>query len=204
MVASYLQLIEDRYSDALDEDGREFLEFAVDGAERMKAMIDGLLAYSRVETRGEPMAPTDLNTVLDDVRTDLKFRIDETDATVTAEDLPTVQGDEEQLRQVFQNLIENAVQYSGEDPPEVHVRAERRGEGWRIDVDDEGIGIDADEQDRAFEVFQRLHSREEHDGTGIGLALCKRIVERHGGEIWVESEPGEGTTFSFTLPAAEE
>lgn len=203
MVSSYLQLIEDRYGDALDEEGREFLEFAVDGAERMKSMIDGLLAYSRVETRGEPMAPTDLNAVLEDVRTDLQLRIDETHATVSAEDLPTVEGDEEQLRQLFQNLIENAVEYSGDAPPEVHVGAERRGDRWRIDVADDGIGIDPEDQDRAFEVFQRLHSREEHDGTGIGLALCKRIVERHGGDIWVDSEPGEGSTFRFTLPRVD-
>ena len=203
MVSSYLRLIERRYSDALDEEGEEFLEFAVDGANRMKAMIEGLLAYSRVETRGNPFEPTDLETVLSDVRTDLQFRIEASDATIESEALPTVAGDEDQLRQVFQNLIENAIEYSGDDAPEIHIGAEREGDRWRIDVTDDGIGIDPEDQERVFEVFQRLHARSDHEGTGIGLSLVERIVERHGGEIRVDSEPGEGATFSFTLPASE-
>ncbi|GAB7093010.1 PAS domain S-box protein [Halolamina litorea] len=204
MVSSYLQLIENRYDDVLDDDGREFLDYAVDGAERMKAMIDGLLAYSRVETRGNPLEPTDLGSVLADVRTDLQLRIEESGAAITTDPLPTVAGDEGQLRQVLQNLVENAIDYSGEDRPEIHVAAERCGDQWRIDVIDEGIGIDPDDQDRIFEVFQRLHARNANQGTGIGLSLVERIVERHGGEIWVESEPGEGATFSFTLPAVDD
>ncbi|MDS0477908.1 PAS domain S-box protein [Natrinema sp. 1APR25-10V2] len=200
MVTSYLQLLEQRYGDTLDEDGEEFLEFAVDGAERMREMIDGLLEYSRVETRGDPFEPVVLNNTLEAVHADLQFQIKETDAEITAEDLPRVEGDASQLRQVFQNLLSNALAYSGDEPPRVHIGAERRDSEWVISVEDEGIGIEPDEHERIFEVFQRLHSHEERDGTGIGLALCKRIVERHGGEIWVESEPGDGSTFSFTLP----
>ena len=204
MISSYLQLIEERYGDVLDEDGEEFLEFAVDGADRMKAMIEGLLAYSRVETRGDPLEPTDLDSVLADVRTDLQLRIDETGAEIRADSLPTVVGDENQLRQVFQNLVENAIEYSGDEAPTIHIDAERVDDRWRIDIHDEGIGIDPEDQERIFEVFQRLHTHQAHEGTGIGLSLVERIVERHDGDIWVDSEPGEGTTFSFTLPAVEE
>ena len=202
MVSSYLQLIERRYGDDLDDDGEEFLAFAVDGADRMREMIDSLLAYSRVQTRGEPVEPVDLQDVLDEVHEDLQKRIAETDAEITVASLPRVEGDRGQLRQVFQNLLDNAIEYAGEDPPRVHVDAERTGDRWTISVSDEGIGIDPDEQERVFEVFQRLHTNDEYDDTGIGLALVERIVERHGGDIWVESEPGEGSTFSFTLPAA--
>ncbi|WP_226021931.1 PAS domain S-box protein [Halomicrobium salinisoli] len=218
MVSSYLQLLESRYADDLDQDAREFIEFAVDGADRMRAMIDALLEYSRVETRGDPFEPIDLNAVLEDVRNDLQMRIAESDAEITVEDLPRVEGDAGQLRQVFQNLLDNAIEYSGDEPPRIHVAAERckgqsasirtdntteSGDRWLVSVSDNGIGIDPDDADRVFEVFQRLHSRDEHDGTGIGLALVERIVERHGGEVWVESEPGEGSTFRFTLPYVE-
>ncbi|QLK26395.1 ATP-binding protein [Natrinema zhouii] len=204
MVTSYLQLLESQYSDAFDEDGQEFLAYAVDGAERMHEMIDGLLEYSRVETRGDPLEPIDLETALEDVIDDLQLQIEETDAEITVGDLPVVEGDASQLRQVFQNLLDNALTYYDDDPPRVHVDAERRGREWVLSVRDEGIGIDPENQDRVFTVFDRLHSREEYEGTGIGLALCQRIVERHGGEIWVDSEPGDGTTFSLMLPARDE
>jgi PAS domain S-box-containing protein len=200
MVSSYLQLIDDRYRDELDEDGREFIEFAVDGAERMRDMIDALLQYSRVETRGDEFETVDLDAVVDDVRDDLQIQIEETDADVSVEPLPRVEGDPNQLRQVFQNLLDNAIAYSGDDPPEVRVSADRVGSYWHVAVRDEGIGVDPDDAERIFEVFQRLHTHDEHAGTGIGLALCERIVERHGGRIWVDSEPGEGSTFTFTLP----
>ncbi|ELY50983.1 PAS domain-containing sensor histidine kinase [Natronolimnohabitans innermongolicus] len=203
MVRSYLQLIENRYGNALDEDGEEFLEYAVDGAERMRQMINGLLEYSRVDTRGDPFEPVDLNDVLDDVCEDLQMRIDESNAEITTDDLPCVDGDDGQLRRVFQNLLSNAIEYSRDEPPQVDVSATRDDDQWIISVQDNGIGIDLDEQERIFEVFQRLHTHEEHSGTGIGLALSRRIVERHGGEIWVDSEPGEGATFSFTLPAVD-
>ncbi|WP_081655595.1 MEDS domain-containing protein [Halopiger goleimassiliensis] len=201
MVSSYLQLIDTQYSDAFDEDGEEFLAFAVDGADRMREMIDGLLAYSRVETQGDPFEPVELDTVLDDVLEDLQLQIEDADAEITAGELPRVEGDGNQLRQVLQNLLENAITYSGESTARIHVDAERRKQEWVISVRDNGIGIDPENQDRIFDIFDRLHGRDEYDGTGIGLALCQRIVERHGGEIWVDSEPGEGSTFSFTLPA---
>jgi len=202
MVSSYLQLLEDRYGDAFDEDAEEFLEFAIDGAERMRRMIDGLLQYSRIETEGDPLELTDLDSLLDEVLKDLQLRIEETDADVTSDPLPRIKGDASQLRQVLQNLVDNAIEYSRDEPPCVHISAKKTGDEWIISVHDEGIGIDPGDADRVFEVFNRLHSQEKHDGTGIGLALCKRIVERHGGDIWVDSEPGEGATFSFTLSDA--
>jgi PAS domain S-box-containing protein len=212
MVSSYLRLIEERYADELDEDGREFIDFAVDGADRMRDMIDGLLEYSRVDTRGDPFETVDLDDVLADVREDLQMTIEESDAEITADSLPRVVGDPGQLRQVFQNLLDNAIEYSGDEPPEVRVsagtdtnaapEAAQNAEKQVISVSDRGVGIDPADAERVFEVFQRLHAPDEHPGTGIGLALCERIIERHGGDIWVESEPGEGATFSFTLPAA--
>ncbi|SDR32401.1 sensor histidine kinase [Natronobacterium texcoconense] len=204
MVTSYLQLLEQQYGDELDEDADEFIEFAVDGAERMEKMIEGILTYSRIDTQDNGLGSVDLEAVIDDVLQDLDVRIEETDAEITTESLPTVQGDASQLRQLFQNLLSNAIEYSGEGVPRVTISATREDDEWMVSVSDEGIGIDASDTDRVFEVFQRLHSHEEHEGTGIGLALCKRIVDKHGGDIWLESEPGEGTTISFTLPAVSE
>ncbi|WP_222914617.1 ATP-binding protein [Natrinema sp. SYSU A 869] len=201
MVTSYLELIERRYGDELDEEGEEFLDYAIGGSERMKEMIEGLLEYSRVDTQGEPFKPVDLDEVLVNVRKDLKLQIEETHTTIETDELPHVEGDESQLRQLFQNLLANAIEYTGDEPPRINVSAERDAEEWIISVRDNGIGIDPEDQDRVFEVFQRLHSQEEHSGTGIGLALCKRIVERHDGEIRIDSTPGEGTTFTFSLPA---
>ncbi|TYL39834.1 histidine kinase [Natronococcus pandeyae] len=219
MVSSYLSLIQERYGDELDGEVEEFLEFAVDGADRMREMIDGLLAYSRIETQGNPFEPVDLNAVLDDVIDDLQFKLEETDAELSVGSLPRVEGDDDQLRQVFQNLLSNAITYSGDDPPRVDVTAERESAAfsasdsrdptvsrddsrWVISVSDDGIGIDPDDRKRIFDVFERLHSREEYEGTGIGLALCQRIVERHGGEIWIDPNADEGTTVQFTLPDA--
>ena len=206
MVSSYLQLIERRYGDELDEDAEEFLAFAVDGAERMRSMIQGLLQYSRVETQGAPFEPVDLEAVLADVRADLQVSIEASDATITADPLPRVHGDPDQIRQVLQNLLDNAIEYSGDEPPSVHVSARRNGAAWTVSVRDEGIGIEPGDRDRIFEVFQRASAPGDGGGTGtgIGLALCERIVERHGGDIWVDSDPGGGTTFSFTLPAADD
>ncbi|WP_394739860.1 PAS domain-containing sensor histidine kinase [Natronococcus roseus] len=203
MISSYLGLIESRYADDLDGDAEEFIEYAVDGADRMREMIDGLLAYSRIDSQGDPFEPVELETVLEDVLTDLQMMTERQGAEITAESLPTVQGDASQLRQLLQNLLSNAIEYSGDEPPRVHVGADRDGDRWRLSVRDEGIGIDPAEQERVFEVFQRLHGHEEYEGTGIGLAICRRIVERHGGRIRVDSEPGEGATFAFTLPATE-
>ncbi|MFC4436633.1 MULTISPECIES: PAS domain-containing sensor histidine kinase [Natrialbaceae] len=201
MITSYLELIERRYTDELDDDAEEFIEFAVDGAERMRAMIEGLLEYSRIETRGNPFEPVDLDEIFEGVRTDLQIALEERDGELTVDSLPTVSGDRSQLRQLFQNLLSNAITYSGDEPPRIHVEAERSDGEWIVAVSDNGIGIDPDDQERIFDVFDRLHSREEYEGTGIGLALSQRIVERHGGSIEVESEPGEGSTFFVTLPS---
>lgn len=201
MVSSYLQLLETRYVDDLDEDAEEYIEFAVDGAERMRAMIESLLEYSRITARGDPLEQTNVDAVLEDVLADLRLQIEETDATITADELPVVTADREQLAQAFRNLISNALKYSGDEPPRVHVSVERTVDAWQFSVDDEGIGIDPEYHDRIFTVFEQLQTDQDDSGAGgIGLALCERIVERHGGEIWVESEPGEGTTFSFTIP----
>uniref|UniRef100_A0A8A2VI00 histidine kinase n=1 Tax=Haloterrigena alkaliphila TaxID=2816475 RepID=A0A8A2VI00_9EURY len=204
MVSTYLQLIERRYGDELDEEGEELFEYAVDGAERMRSMIDGLLQYSRIETMGDEFEPVDLDAVFDDVSEDLRMKIEDSGAEITVDRLPRVIGDENQLRQVFQNLLSNAIKFSGEEPPRIQVSAERNGEEWIVSVADQGIGIDPDDHEQIFEVFEGLHGGEDYAGTGIGLAVCNRIIERHDGEIWVESEPGEGSTFSFTLPAVTE
>ncbi len=199
MVSSYLELIDRRYGEQLDDTGEEFLEFAVDGADRMREMIDALLTYSRVETHGNSFEPVEMDGVLEAVRESLQIQIEEQNAEITTEALPRVKGDSSQLQQIVQNLLSNAIKYSGEEPPRIHVSAEQHDRKTIISVHDDGIGIDADHTDRIFNVFDRLHSRGEYAGTGIGLAICERIVERHGGEIWVESEPGEGSTFSFSL-----
>jgi two-component system, chemotaxis family, sensor kinase Cph1 len=204
MVSNYLQLIENRYAEDFDEDGKEFLEYAIGGSERMKAMIDGLLEYSRVETQGDPFEPVDLNEVLADVRQDLKLSIEQSDTTIEVDELPRIDGDKRQLRQLFQNLLSNAIEYSGDEPPRIEVTAERDDDDWIVEVHDNGIGINPEDQDRIFEVFQRLHTQDEQVGTGLGLALCKRIVERHGGEIRVDSEPGEASTFSIRFQAVQQ
>jgi PAS domain S-box-containing protein len=206
MVSSYLQLLERRYADSLDEDAHEFIEFAVDGADRMRTMIDSLLEYSRVN-QGNPLEPADANAVLEGVLDDLQLRTEETDVTVSADDLPTVTADPDQLAQVFRNLISNALKYSGDEPPEVHIDAERTGDAWRFSVVDNGVGIAPEYRDRIFNVFEQLHHSDdpsENQASGIGLAVCERIVERHDGEIWVESEPGQASTFYFTIPTTED
>nr|WP_241471326.1 ATP-binding protein [Natrinema salifodinae] len=200
MVSSYLQLLENRYGDDLDADAMEFIEFAVDGADRMREMVNALLEYSRVNTDGEDFEPVDCETVLDQAMENLQMAIDEHDATITSDELPSVSGDERQLIQLFQNLLDNAITYAGDGPPTIHVSAERRDGEWLFSVRDDGIGIDSEKTDEIFEVFNRLHAPDEREGTGIGLAICERIVMTHDGRIWVESEPGEGTTFFFTIP----
>jgi light-regulated signal transduction histidine kinase (bacteriophytochrome) len=206
MVTSYLQLLERRYRDRLDSDADEFIAYAVDGATRMQQLIKDLLTYSRVGSRQRSFEPNDCQAILDQALTNLQVAIEETGATVTHSALPTVMGDGTQLVQLFQNLIGNAIKFRNQRPPEIDVRAEiQNGSGgvaryWQFSVQDNGIGIESQYAERIFLIFQRLHDRDEYPGTGIGLAICKRIVERHGGRIWVESEPGKGSTFRFTLP----
>jgi len=203
MVASYVQLLKRRYEGRLDEDADEFIHYAVDGASRMQLLINDLLAFSRVSTRGKPFAETDTEVLLEQTLRNLKIQIEEHGAVVTHDPLPVVMADSSQLFQVFQNLISNAIKFHGAEPPRVHVTAGQSGEEWLFAVKDNGIGIEPHYFDRIFVIFQRLHSKAEYPGTGIGLAICKRIIERHSGRIWVASEPGEGSTFFFTIPIRE-
>jgi PAS domain S-box-containing protein len=204
MVSSYTQLLARRYKGRLDADADDFIEYAVDGANRMQRLISDLLAYSRLGTRGKELRPTDLSAVFEAARANLKAAIEESGAEVTAGPLPVVMGDATQLVQLLQNLMGNALKFNRGEHPKVRLGAERRGGGeWVISVSDNGIGIELQYLERIFVIFQRLHTREEHAGTGIGLAVCKKIVERHGGRIWVESEPGAGSTFYFTLREGE-
>jgi signal transduction histidine kinase len=199
MVTSYVQLLQHRYRDQLDKDAHDFITYAVDGAVRMKALIQGLLAYSRVGTSGKPFESINSQDILDGTLLNLKMAIEENKAVVTHDSLPVVTADRTQLGQVFQNLIGNAIKFRGPDRPEIHIGAERQNGEWIFAVRDNGIGIDPQYADRIFIIFQRLHTQEKYPGTGIGLAVCKRIVERHGGRIWVDSEPGQGSTFYFTV-----
>ena len=200
MVTSYVQLLARRYQNRLDSDAEEFINFAVDGATRMHTLINGLLAYSRVGTRGKPFEPTNCETILQQSLDNLKMTMEESGAVVTHDSLPTVMADDLQLGQLFQNLIGNAIKFHGEEPPRVHVSAKPDGNQWVFSVRDNGIGIAPEFTERIFIIFQRLHGKEKYPGTGIGLAVCKKIVECHGGRIWVESELGKGATFYFTLP----
>ncbi len=201
MVTSYLQLLSRRYQGKLDADADEFIGFAVDGAKRMQALIQDLLAYSRVGRRGREFQPVDCNSLMEQVQKGLRQAIEASGGKVTHDVLPTVLGDEVQLGQVLQNLVSNGLKFQRKGvAPEVHVAASRVENGWCFDVRDNGIGIQPEYFDRIFILFQRLHGIGEFEGTGIGLAICKKIVERHGGRIWVESEPGHGSTFRFTVP----
>jgi PAS domain S-box-containing protein len=202
MVSSYVELLAKRYEGKLDDKANRWIHFAMDGAMRMKQLINDLLEFSRVGTHGKPLEPTDCGVVFQKVVANLQKAIVENRATVTRGPLPVVNADVTQLTQVFQNLIGNALKFHGPVPPVVRVEAQRQGRNWLFSVQDNGIGIDPQYAHRIFVIFQRLHSREEYAGTGIGLALCKKVIERHGGHIWVESQPGEGATFYFTLPAA--
>jgi light-regulated signal transduction histidine kinase (bacteriophytochrome) len=200
MVTNYLQLLRQRYKGKFDSNADEFIAFAVDGAERMQALIVGLLSYSRVTTQGKAFEPVSCERILERALANLKAATEETGATISHDPLPTVQGDPVQLTQLFQNLIGNALKFRSQEPPKVEIRVQRKGHEWQFAISDNGIGIPEKDFERIFILFQRLHTREKYPGTGIGLSFCKKIVERHGGEIWVESAPGKGTTFYFTLP----
>ena len=202
MVSSYVTLLERRYRGRLDADADDFIHFAVDGAERMRQLIQDLLAFSRVGTRGGELVPTDSRAALTRALENLQVLIDETDARIIFEEMPEVNADPGQLELVFQNLIGNAIKYRSEDRPKVSVSAVAEEGHWLFGVKDNGIGFEQKFADRIFGVFQRLQTRSEYPGTGIGLAIAKKIVERHGGRIWADSEPGLGSTFWFTMPAS--
>jgi PAS domain S-box-containing protein len=200
MVSSYTQLILRRYGTKLDDDAKEFMDFIVDGAARMKRLIEDLLAYSRVGTRGKDFKPTESEGALQKALVNLRAAIEESGAVVTHDALPTVRADDTQLAQLFQNLVGNALKFRGSEAPHVHVSAEDHGSEWIFGVKDNGIGIEPQYFERIFMVFQRLHVKTEYPGTGIGLAICKKVVDRHGGRVWVESQPGQGSKFCFALP----
>lgn len=199
MVTSFLQLLKKRYDDKLDETATQYINFAVDGAERMKTLIMDLLDYSRVGSNTEPNEDVDLNLLMEDIRDVFGKTIDEVKATITVSPLPIVKGIRTQLFQLFQNLISNAIKYQKKEPPIIQIRCTEEQDHYLFEVQDNGIGIDPAFHDKIFVIFHRLHSRSEYSGTGIGLAICKKIVERHNGNIWVKSVPGEGSTFFFTL-----
>jgi PAS domain S-box-containing protein len=204
MVASYTQLLAQRYEGQLDDKAKKFIDYAVDGAVRMQRLINDLLAYSRLNTQGKTPEKVDSHAVLGEALRNLSTAIEENRAIVINDDLPIVRADATQLLQLFQNLIGNAIKFRSGESPRIQVSACDLGREWRFSVKDNGIGIDPQFADKVFVIFQRLHTRQEYSGTGIGLAICKRIVERHGGRIWFESEPGKGSTFYFTLPKGKE
>lgn len=201
MVSSYTQLLERRYGDKLDDDAKEFIYYAADGARRMQALIKDLLAYSRLGADRSAFERVEMSAAYEDALANLQIAAREAGATIQATALPPVRGNRLQIVLLLQNLIGNAIKYRGPEKPQVRVEATREGTNWQFAVSDNGIGIDPQHGERIFKMFQRLHTRQEYSGTGIGLAVVKRIVESHGGSIWVRSERGKGSTFFFTLPA---
>jgi PAS domain S-box-containing protein len=199
IIAGYTQLLQQRYKGKLDEDADQFIAFTVDSVVRMQNLINDLLSYSRIETRGGAFEPADCQAILNDVLHTLQIVVEENDAVITHGPLPTVQADRAQLFQLFQNLIGNAIKFRSDKPPRIHITAEPQNGRWLFSVKDNGIGIDPKYSERIFVIFQRLHSQDKYSGTGIGLAICKKIVERHGGRIWVESQAAKGATFYFIL-----
>ena len=203
MVSSFTQLLERRYKDQLDDDANDYIGFVVEGAQRMKDLIDDLLTFSRLNTTAREFEVVLMEVALDDVLINLKANIRDHNAQINHATLPTIKGDPIQINQLLQNLIANAIKFHGDKTPQIQISAQEFGDKWLFSVTDNGIGIDPKHQDQIFSIFKRLHTREEYEGTGIGLSICKRIVERHGGHIWVKSELGKGTTFYFTIPYFE-
>jgi PAS domain S-box-containing protein len=203
MVASFTKLLQHRYQGKLDADADEFIGFAVDGAKRMQTMIQDLLSLSRITTKGQSLELTEARKACNAALKNLRAAVQESRAVVTVGSLPTVVADAAQLAQLFQNLIGNAIKYGNTHSPEIHVAARVEENDWVFSVRDNGIGIEPQYFERIFQMFQRLHTREQYSGTGIGLAICRKIAERHGGKIWVESKLGRGSTFLFTIPRSE-
>ena len=200
MVTAYLGRLEKKHGDKLNGEAREYMHFAIDGAKRMRELINDLLAYSRVQSAGMPFTSVDMDQVLAEALSNLSTAITTDNATVRSDHLPSITADQKQMVQLLQNLIGNAIKYHGEKQPEIEVSFQDDAIQWIFSVKDNGIGIAPKHQEKIFQMFQRLHTREEYEGTGIGLTIAKRIVERHGGHIWVDSEEGNGSTFYFTIP----
>lgn len=203
MIKGYSKLVNDRYTEILDEKARSFLEFILEGATRMQQLISDLLKYSRITSKAKSFDKVDCNSIIKDVLTDLQFQIIENDVSVDCENLPVLNGDQTQLRQLFQNLIQNAIKFKREINPEIIIKCKKRRKEYLFSIEDNGIGIEKESYERIFEIFQRLHERNKYEGTGIGLAICKKIIERHNGKIWIESELDKGSTFYFTIPFME-
>ncbi len=199
MITSFLQLLERRYADKLDHDANEFINFAVEGAKRLDNMINDLLEYSKITNKEKEFVPLKLENVLEEALMNLVVQIEESDAVITYDPLPTVNGDEKLLVMLFQNIIANAIKYRRNETPKIHISSIKENDHYVISINDNGIGIDQKYLTRIFTIFQRLHRNDEYDGTGIGLAIVENIVHQHGGEIWVESELGKGSTFYFTI-----
>ncbi len=204
MVTSYMQLLSERYKGRLDSNADEFIAYAVDGATRMKSLIEALLAYSRVGTQGKEFESIECEAILKQALNNLQMALKDKKAEVTHDPLPTIMADRQQIVQLFQNLVGNAIKFHNEQSPRIHVSAVLKDKEWIFSVQDNGIGIAPEYSERIFTIFQRLHGREEYAGSGIGLSICRKIIERHGGRIWCESQPEKGTTFYFTLPAQRE
>jgi len=200
MVAGYLRLLDQRHGEHLDASAREFLQYAEEGTARMQDLIEGLLTYARVQQGRSGLEPVALEDAVEWATSNLETAIAESGASISVDSLPVADGDLTQLGQLFQNLIGNAIKFRSERPLTVEIGAAREEDGWLLSVSDNGIGIEEGSRDRVFEIFQRLHDRRDYEGTGIGLAVCRRIVERHGGRIWLEPNPGAGTRVCFTLP----
>lgn len=200
MISSYVQLLQKRLGDKLEHPAPEYISFILEGTGRMQELIHDLLSVSRITTRTQPFVSVDCSEILNSVLSDLKVMITETGARINSGKLPVITADPSQMRQLFQNLISNSIKFRGTSVPEISISAVRKNSEWEFSFSDNGIGIDPRQTERIFVIFQRLHTREEYPGTGIGLAVCKRIVEHHGGSISVESEKGKGTRFYFTIP----
>ena len=200
-IISFSQLLEEKYHDKLDQDGKEYIYFITDGAKKMNILIKDLLSYSRITTQANPLEWLDLEPILNDAVFNLQEAIKESGAIITYDPLPTLKVDRTQFLQLFQNFLSNAIKFRGEDPPKIHIGVKRLSNKWVFSIKDNGIGIDPKYHDRLYNIFYRLHTKEEYPGTGIGLPICKKIVQRYGGEVWVESDLGKGSTFYFTIKA---
>ncbi len=203
MIGSFSQLIEQGYRDRLDEEGEEYLQFVISGAHRMQQLIDDLLNFSRVATKAMPLKPVDFNEIMGHAVSNLIKRVEKTNAVITHDHLPSIHADESQFIQVFQNLLSNAMKFRNRESPRIHVSATQVNGFWRFSVSDNGVGIGREYFEKIFILFQRLNTIKKYPGTGIGLAICKKIIERHGGTISVDSEPEKGSTFFFTIPDKE-
>jgi len=199
-INGFMDLLYKAYKDKLDEKAIEYIKYATDSAKRMDDLLTSLLRYSHVQTQEKSFAPIPIRGALRAALANLKMNIDETGACITSDELPTVAADGIQMTELFQNLIANAIKFRGDQKPQIHVGCQKQKDCWQFSVQDNGIGIDQQFNERIFVIFQRLHARDKYPGYGIGLSICRRIVERHGGRIWVESQPGQGTTFCFTIP----